>query len=187
VPAADAAPGKSPAVTQVEERDGAEQIGQPNWLVFADNDASGAGLRAALEPLLDWPAYHRFRCLGVAIGSVDDAIRNMGNNTVVLRRSSDGRFVFLPYSLDLSAFGDTSLFGNTELELKCVADPDCASEARDACLTVADELQALAPEHLVDDAMAALRERGMVRSGDDERAVELRNYYAARAAAASVA
>jgi hypothetical protein len=143
----------------------------------------GPGLRAALEPLLDWPAYHRFRCLGVAIGSVDDAIRNMGNNTVVLRRSSDGRFVFLPYSLDLSAFGDTPMFGNTELELKCVADPDCAAEARDACLTVADELQALAPEHLVGDAMAALRERGMVRSGDEERAVELRNYYAARAAA----
>ena len=75
------------------------------------------------------------------------------------------------------------MFGNTELELKCVADPDCAAEARDACLTVADELQALAPEHLVGDAMAALRERGMVRSGDEERAVELRNYYAARAAA----
>jgi hypothetical protein len=107
----------------------------------------------------------------------------MGNNTVLLRRSSDGRFVFLPYSVDLTAFGDTPLFGNTELELKCVADPDCAAEARDACLTVADELEALAPEDLVDDAMEALRDRGMLRSGDEERAVELRAYYAARVAA----
>jgi hypothetical protein len=143
----------------------------------------GPGLRAALAPYLDWPMFHRFRCLGVAVGSVDDALRNMGNNTVVVRRVEDGRFVFLPYSIDWSAFGDTSLFGNIELDLKCQADPECEAEARETCLDVADELEALQPEALVDEAMATLRAHGMVRPGDEERAVELAAFYAGRAAA----
>lgn len=143
----------------------------------------GPGLRAALAPYLDWALYHRFRCLGVAVGSLDDALRNMGNNSAVVRRADDGRFVFLPYSIDWSAFSETPMFGNTELELKCVADPECQAEARSTCLGLADELDALRPETLVEEAMATLRAEGMVRPGDEERAVELTTYYAGRAAA----
>jgi hypothetical protein len=143
----------------------------------------GPGLRAALAPYLDWTRFHRFRCLGVAVGTVDDALRNSGNNSIVVRRVEDGRFVFLPYSMDWSGFGDTSLFGNIELELKCKADPECEAEARSTCLAVADELETLRPETLVDEAIATLRAHGMVRPGDEERAVGLRSFYAGRAAA----
>jgi hypothetical protein len=142
---------------------------------------AGEGLTDALDPYLDWEMYYRFQCLGLVTGTVDDALRNAGNNTVLAQRAEDGRFVFLPFSLDISAV-DSALRGNIQLSMKCQADPTCWSRSRDACRAIVDELRTLGAEQRVDAALATLTDLAMMRPGDDVRAAELREWYRRRAA-----
>jgi hypothetical protein len=149
----------------------------------------GDGVVAALAPHLDWPAFHRFRCLALAVATVDDTLHNAGNNTVLAQRVDDGRFVFLPYSMDISALGvpiegqstESALRGNAVIVRKCDADPACRAATRATCQVVAAELRASQPAMLADAALAALRAYDLVRPGDEERGAALRAWYATRA------
>lgn len=146
----------------------------------------GPGYKAALADWLDWDAFHRFQCISWLLWTGDDALHNM-NNVVIVERQ-DGRFQYLPYSVDISGgqdwFTDVSLLGSNVVAYGCQADPACWADAIDTCEEVIDAFVALDPAALVDEVHAQLAEQDMLRSGDEGRHAQIRGWYAQRAAGA---
>lgn len=146
----------------------------------------GAGYKAALKEYVDWPAFHRFQCISWLLWTGDDTLHN--NNNVVLLERKDGRFQYLPYSVDISAgqswYQNTPLYGNNQLALGCQADPKCWKDTISECEDVVAEFVASEPAKRVDEVYAALEGEGMLRDGDEGRYMEVRSWYENRAATA---
>jgi hypothetical protein len=143
----------------------------------------GPGYKAALTDWVDWDAFHRFQCLSWLLWTGDDALHN--NNNVVLVERLDGRFQYLPYSVDISAgqewYLDTPLYGTNQLALGCQADPDCWADTITTCEGVVAEFVALDPPGLVDALHAELDANDMLRPGDEARYAAIRAWYKQRA------
>jgi hypothetical protein len=145
--------------------------------------APGAGFRAALEPLIDWPRFQAFQCLGWILATGDDALRNMNNNLIV-ERAEDHRLVWAPYSVDISAgqdwYPDTPLLGSSVIARGCQSDPACWDETYAVCEALLTKFDELDPERFVDETAATLTSQGMMRAKDEERAAELRAWLITR-------
>lgn len=152
-------------------------------LVAALDDAPhGEGFKEALEPFIDWRRFHEFQCLGWMLLTGDDALHNANNNLLIER--SDGRLVWAPYSVDISAnqdwFESVSLYGASAIANGCQKDAACWADTIAVCEDLVAAFDALDPETLVDDAYRTLSELHMLRSGDEQRAEVLRSWYSAR-------
>ena len=101
---------------------------------------------------------------------------------------ADGRFQYLPYSVDISAgqswYIDTPLYGMNQLALGCQADATCWKDTIAACEDVVAEFVAAEPALIVDQVHAELDGEGMLRDGDEGRYKEIRGWYEQRAATA---
>ena len=143
----------------------------------------GPGYKAALADYVDWDGFHRFQCISWLLWTGDDALHN--NNNVVLLERMDGRFQYLPYSVDISAgqswYQDTPLYGSNQLALGCQADAACWKDTIVACEDVVAEFVASEPAKRVDEVRAELDGEGMLRDGDEGRYMEIRKWYAKRA------
>lgn len=141
------------------------------------------GYKAALADWVEWDAFHRFQCLSWLLWTGDDALHN--SNNVVLLERMDGRFQYLPYSVDISAgqewYPDTPLYGQNQLALGCQADPACWADTIATCEDVVADFVALDPPALVDALHAELDGEGMLRAGDEARYQQIRDWYKQRA------
>jgi hypothetical protein len=142
----------------------------------------GPGVKDALDELLDWDRFHQFQCLSWIMWTGDDPLHN-GNNNLIIERD-DGKFVWAPYSIDISAGQDwythVPLTGTSPLAVRCQADPECWADTVATCEDLIEKFDDLDPEQLVDDALETLGDLGMLRSGDERRAEELRAWYVER-------
>jgi len=144
--------------------------------------AAGAGFKEALAEWVDWSAFHRYQCLSWALELADD---NLRLSNVVLLERGDGRFQYLPWSVDVSfttEFGPVPLAGSSSLALGCQADAQCWADTLASCETVLGELEAISPVTLLDDMRSALDRAGMLRPGDDENYASLREHLQLRLA-----
>jgi hypothetical protein len=138
--------------------------------------APGVGFKAALAAWVDWSAFHRYQCLAWALELADD---NLRLSNVVLVERGDGKFQYLPWSVDVSLtteFGPVSLAGNSSLALGCQADPQCWADTIVSCEAVLGELMAISPVTLLDDVRNDLDRAGMLRPGDYESYASLREH-----------
>jgi len=179
---------------------GLGQLGDPESCQLKDCDSThalafedaviatpqGPGYKAALTDWVDWDAFHRFQCISWLLWTGDDALHN--SNNVVLLERMDGRFQYLPYSVDISAgqdwYLDTPLYGQNQLALGCQADPSCWTDTLATCKDVVAEFVALDPPALVDALNSELETEGMLRPGDSARYQQIRAWYQQRAATA---
>jgi hypothetical protein len=142
----------------------------------------GEGFKEALDPFIDWQRFHEFQCLGWMLLTGDDALRN-GNNNLLIERD-DGRLLWAPYSIDISAnqdwFAQVSLYGTQSIADGCQKDAGCWADTIRVCEGLVDAFDALNPETFVDDAYSVLSGLGMLRSGDEQRAEVLRSWYSSR-------
>ncbi len=138
----------------------------------------GAGFEDALDPYIDWTRFHEFQCLSWIMWTGDDALHNSNNNMIMER--DDGRLIWAPYSVDISAgqdwYTNVSLKGTSSLAQGCQSDPGCWADTITACEDMITRFDALDPETFVDDALVALTEHAMLRDGDQERAEALRTW-----------
>jgi hypothetical protein len=138
--------------------------------------APGVGFKVALGAWVDWSAFHRYQCLSWALELADD---NLRLSNVVLVERGDGKFQYLPYSVDVSItteFGPVSLAGESSLAIGCQADPQCWADTIVSCDAVLGELVAISPVTLLDDIRNDLDRAGMLRPGDDESYASLREH-----------
>jgi len=142
----------------------------------------GPGFRDALAAYIDWPRFQQFQCIGWILATGDDGIRAQNNHLVMER--ADGKFVFAPYSIDISMgqewYPSTPLLGQSALPRGCQTDPECWADAVVECEALVEKFDALDPETLVDETRRLLEGLGMMRSGDADRAVELREWLVKR-------
>lgn len=140
------------------------------------------GFMLALEGYIDWDYYQRYQCLNWILWVGDDPIHN-GNNNLIIERN-DGRMVWAPYSVDISAgqdwYQNVPLTGTSPISLGCQTDPECWAGTIAACEVLIDEFKALAPETIVDETEELLREHDMLRDGDEQRAEDLREWFVQR-------
>jgi hypothetical protein len=141
------------------------------------------GFAAAVADYVDWPAFHRFQCLSWLFSTGDDTLHN-GNNVVIVERA-DGKFQYLPYSVDMSLgiYGITQLPGGNRLAQGCQSDDTCWDETLDECADVIADMEAIGPETFLKSIYKQLDDEGMLRPGDDQRYNEIRDYFATRLAA----
>jgi hypothetical protein len=143
----------------------------------------GPGFREALSDIIDWPMFHRFHCISWILATGDDALRALNNN-LIIQRDGDGKLIFAPYSVDISAGQEWQpnppLLGNSSLARGCQSDPDCWAGTVAACETLVAEFDALDPEKIVDETRDALTAHGMMRPGDEERAAAIREWFVER-------
>jgi hypothetical protein len=136
----------------------------------------GTGFQAALDPYVDWDLYHQFQCLSWIMWTGDDPVHG-GNNNLIVERE-DGKLVWAPYSVDISAgqdwYTNVPLPGTTALPRGCQSEPSCWAETIASCEDLIARFDALNPEDLLDERYAALEALGMLRDGDQERAEDLR-------------
>ncbi len=136
----------------------------------------GAGFKAALSDWLDWDAFHRFQCLSWIIETPDDYIHALNN--VVLVERADGKFQFLPYSVDFSfdhEWGPSAdLAGGSMLASGCQNDPTCWADTIAACELLVDAYASADPAAMLDTIHAELTDAGMLRDGDEARYTTLR-------------
>jgi hypothetical protein len=129
------------------------------------------GFKAATADYVDWPSFHRFQCLSYVFSTGDDALHNF-NNIVIVERA-DGKFQYLPYSIDISLGQDwypyTQLPGDTVLARGCQADTQCWADTIAECEAVIDELVELEPNKLLKQVYDELDGAGMLRAGDQGR------------------
>jgi hypothetical protein len=138
----------------------------------------GPGFKEALSEYLDWDAYHDFQCLSWIFVTGDDTFHNNNNNVIVER--ADGKFQWLPYSIDIS-FGQDwypyePLPGDNTLARGCQSDPDCWADVIAACDVMLDKYVASDPVARLDALYNELDEAGMLRNGDDGRYQFMRGY-----------
>jgi len=138
----------------------------------------GPGYEQALSEWIDWDAFHRFQCLSWILGTGDDALHN--TNNLVLAERADGKFQYLPYSVDISLGQDwypvVPLPGGNTLASGCQADPDCWAETVLTCEGLLEDFKAAKPVAMLDDVHQALEREGMLRPGDVQRYESLRDY-----------
>jgi hypothetical protein len=136
----------------------------------------GEGFQAALDPYVDWARHHQFQCLSWMLWTGDDPVHG-GNNNLIVERD-DGKLVWAPYSVDISAgqdwFTDVPLLGSTALPRGCQSEPACWAQTIASCEDLVARFDALDPETMLDERYAALERLGMLREGDQERAEFLR-------------
>ena len=142
----------------------------------------GPGIKPELEELLDWDRYHQFQCLSWMLWTGDDPIHG-GNNNLIIERE-DGRLIWAPYSVDISAgqdwYTNVPLVGTSPIATRCQADSECWADTIETCEELIEKFDELNPEDMVDDARETLDELGMLRDGDEHRAEEIREWYVQR-------
>lgn len=138
----------------------------------------GAGFQAALDPYVDWSLYRQFQCLSWMMWTGDDPVHG-GNNNLIVERD-DGKLVWAPYSVDISAgqewYQNTPLPGSTVIPRGCQAEPSCWAETIATCEDLIARFDALDPEAMLDERYAKLEALGMLRDGDQQRAEQLREW-----------
>ncbi len=143
---------------------------------------AGEGFKAATEELLDWPAFHRFQCLSWILATGDDALHN--SNNVVLAERADGKFQFLPYSVDISLGQDwyqsVSLPGTSNIARGCQADKACWADTIAMCDDVLAAFVKAKPIAMLDATHDLLDAEGMLRDGDEARYELLRAWFEER-------
>jgi hypothetical protein len=144
----------------------------------------GEGFKAKTEDWIDWPSFHRFQCLSWIVATGDDALHNQNN--VVLVERKDGKFQYLPYSVDISLgqdwFATVPLAGQSVLARGCQSDAACWADTISACEDLITEVTELDPAALLDELHETLSAAGMLRKGDDRRYTLLREWLKARVA-----
>ena len=148
------------------------------------NTPAGPGFKDTLSEYVDWDAFHDFQCLSWIFATGDDTFHN--NNNVVIVERPDGKFQWLPYSVDIS-FGQewyryVQLPGQNAMARGCQADPDCWADTIAACDVMLDKFVASDPVARLDALYNELDEAGMLRSGDDDRYQDMRGYIEERLA-----
>jgi hypothetical protein len=142
----------------------------------------GPGFQAATADFIDWPRMHQFQCLSFILATGDDALHNANNNLIMERE--DGRLVWAPYSVDISAgqswYPSVPLTGTSRVARGCQQDPVCWSETLSTCEALIEDFDALNPEALLETIADELMHAGMMRDGDVETAMELRHWYTQR-------
>src|SRR5690606_8639536 len=145
------------------------RVKQLEMAVF--NTPAGEGFKAALASWIDWPAFHRFQCLSWVLATGDDTLHN--NNNVVLVERTDGRFQYLPYSVDISLgqswYPQVPLAGSNALARGCQSDPACWDDTIATCEEVIEDFAALDPNAVLKRLYQQLSDEGMLRPGDEER------------------
>jgi hypothetical protein len=131
----------------------------------------GEGFKAELADYIDWPAFHAFQCLSWMLWIGDDALHN--TNNVVLLEKMDGRFMYLPYSVDISLgqewYQDTPLPGISVLANACQSDPQCWADTISTCEGLITKFTELDPNALLKNVYDELEAEGMLRPGDEAR------------------
>jgi hypothetical protein len=143
--------------------------------------APGAGFKDALIDWVDWDAFHRYQCLSWMLELFDDTVHSWFNTVLVER--ADGRFQFLPFSVDVSftsEYGPVTLAGVSSLASGCQSDTQCWADTIATCDALLDELVALSPVTMLDEMHAALQDAGMLRPGDGESYESLRSHMQSR-------
>lgn len=144
----------------------------------------GEGFAEALKDYVDWPSFQRFQCLSWVLSTTDDTI-HAGNNVVLVERE-DGKFQYLPYSIDISmGFGGgytVGLTGQSVLAQGCQNDPACWAETLDMCDDVIKDLTAFQPRAYLQEIYDKLGEHGMLRPGDDANFQSVDLYFEERLA-----
>ena len=130
----------------------------------------GNGYEAQLEAWIDWPALHRFQCLAWIFELQDDLFHSINN--VVLVERADGKFQYLPYSVDVSLdtqrFGQVDLGGVNTVSNGCQTDAQCWADTVSTCETVLAEVIALDLPSELQSLHAELDAGGMLRESDEE-------------------
>jgi hypothetical protein len=143
----------------------------------------GPGFKAATQDYIAWDKVHQFQCLSWMLWTGDDALHNANN--VVLVERDDGRFLYLPYSVDISAgqewYKNTPLEGTNLVATGCQSDPACWADLVATCDGLVTAFQALDTPSMVDSVHARLAENQMLRPGDEDRYQQIRAWYAQRA------
>jgi hypothetical protein len=138
----------------------------------------GPGYKEALAEYLDWDSFHEFQCLSWIFVTGDDALHNM-NNFVLVERP-DGKFQYLPYSIDISFGQDwyryVELPGQNTVARGCQADPDCWADTVATCDVLLDAFEAAEPLTRLDNLYSELDTAGMLRNGDEDRYQDMRRY-----------
>jgi hypothetical protein len=146
------------------------------------NTPPGEGFKAATEERLDWPAFHRFQCLSWVLATGDDALHN--SNNVVLAEREDGKFQYLPYSVDLSLGHDwypvVTLAGQNSVARGCQADKSCWADTIAACEDVLAAFTDADPVSMLDELHDTLDGQDMLRAGDEARYETIRGWFEAR-------
>jgi hypothetical protein len=166
-----------PSSCQFEECDSA-RAGELEAAVLGTQ--LGPGYEDTLAEWIDWDAFHRYQCLAWVLELPDDPIHAL-NNTVLVERS-DGKFQYLPYSVDLSLNPEypVSLGGISFVAAGCQSDPHCWAETIETCATVVDQFAAIDPLGMLGEIHAAVESAGMLRPGDEESYAALRGHLEAR-------
>ncbi|HET9959677.1 MAG TPA: CotH kinase family protein [Polyangiaceae bacterium] len=131
----------------------------------------GEGFQAATADYVDWKEFQRFQCLSWMLGTGDDALHNQNN--VVLVERSDGKFQYLPYSVDISLGQDwypsVTLAGQNLLARGCQSDKACWAETIATCEGLITDFTQMQPLKILDIVHAELSDAGMLRGGDEAR------------------
>ncbi len=140
----------------------------------------GEGFDEALEEYVDWPAFHRAQCLSWLLATGDDTFHNSNNNVLVER--ADGKFQYLPYSVDMSLgnYGDTPLPGGSVLAQGCQSDETCWADTITACEDVIADMVEIDPAKFLDSVYEELDAHGMLRAGDAGRFTEIKTFFVER-------
>lgn len=158
----------------------ATRVLELNDLVMAT--PPGEGFKEALAGYLDWDAVHRAQCMSWILWTGDDAFHN--NNNVVLVERGDGKFQYLPYSIDISGgqdwYQNTPLWGTNTIARGCQSDPTCWADTIAVCEELVDAFTALDPATIVDEVHQRLEDNGMLRAGDEQRYEQVRAWYERR-------
>jgi len=159
----------------------ATRIGELTNLVVATPPS--AGFKETLADYIDWDSMHRAQCISWMLWTGDDTFHNNNNNVLVER--GDGKFQYLPYSIDISGGQDwyqfTPLYGNNMLSRGCQSDAACWADTIATCESLIEDFVALDPAGLVDEVYGRLESNGMLRDGDEGRYDQVRAWYAQRA------
>jgi CotH kinase protein len=139
----------------------------------------GEGFKAATSDYVDWPSFHKYQCDLWILQIYDDAL-HVGNNVVLVERT-DGKFQYLPWSVDISLSGySQSLAGNTAIARGCQGDSQCWADTLSTCEAEIEAFIAADPVGVLDGLYADLGAAGMLRNGDDGFYEDLRRLLEAR-------
>lgn len=142
----------------------------------------GDGFKAALADWLDWDSFHQFQCLSWMLWIGDDALHNQNN--VVIAERDDGKFQYLPYSVDISLGQDwyqqVPLYGQNSIARGCQSDAACWTDTIHTCEQSIAKFKKMNPVKMAEELNAKLQAQGMLRSGDDDRYEQLKGWLETR-------